>query len=62
MQYVRNIRLLLSTREVNMTGYRRFFFCFVLFLVLLFICFFFTFTEQENVKEQTEAEITRLDP
>lgn len=45
-----------------MTGYRRFFFCFVLFLVLLFICFFFTFTEQENVKEQTEAEITMLDP
>ena len=45
-----------------MTGCRRFFFVLFCFLVLLFICFFFTFTEQENVKEQTEAEITRLDP
>ena len=45
-----------------MTGYRRFFFCFVLFFGSFVYLLFFHFTEQENVKEQTEAEITRLDP
>ena len=46
-----------------MTGYRRFFFCFVLFFCsFVYLLLFFTFTEQEDVKDQTEAEISRLDP